>query len=65
MNQLYNILLFHPDRLCNAEILSTLSQNENEIDQHVLTDRLLSMKLPIGMSFRKINSTDLIAGYLL
>ncbi|VDK88519.1 unnamed protein product [Litomosoides sigmodontis] len=44
-NLLYNILLLRPDRLCNVEILS---QNENKIDEHVLVDRLLAMKLPIG-----------------
>lgn len=45
VSQLYNILLLRPDRLCNAEILR---QNQNETDQHVLADRLLSLKLPIG-----------------
>ncbi|VBB32408.1 unnamed protein product [Acanthocheilonema viteae] len=44
MNQLYDILSMRPDRLCNAEILN---QNQNEIDQRIITDRLLSMKLPI------------------
>ncbi|EFO21639.1 hypothetical protein LOAG_06845 [Loa loa] len=49
VSQLYDILLLRPDRLSNAEILSTLSQNQNQIDQRILTDRLLSMKLPIGI----------------
>ncbi|CAG9537951.1 unnamed protein product [Cercopithifilaria johnstoni] len=47
-NLLHNILLLHPDRLCNAEILS---ESENQIDQHILIDRLLSMKLPIEFSY--------------
>ncbi|KAL3984749.1 hypothetical protein ACH3XW_35805 [Acanthocheilonema viteae] len=48
MNQLYDILSMRPDRLCNAEILN---QNQNEIDQRIITDRLLSMKLPIEFSY--------------
>ncbi|VDK61918.1 unnamed protein product [Onchocerca ochengi] len=48
VNQLYDILLFNPDRISNAEMLSDVNQNRNnEIHRHAVIDRLLSMKLPI------------------
>ncbi|KAK6107524.1 Adenosine/AMP deaminase family protein [Brugia pahangi] len=51
VDQLYDILLCRPDRLSNAEILSTFNKNENKIDQHILTDRLISTKLPIEFCY--------------
>ncbi|MCP9259787.1 hypothetical protein DINM_002987 [Dirofilaria immitis] len=51
VHQLHDILLFHPDRLSNAEILSNLNQDQNEIHKHVFTDRLLSTKLPIEFCY--------------
>ncbi|VDP12403.1 unnamed protein product [Onchocerca flexuosa] len=51
VNQLYDILLFNPDRISNAEMLSDVNQNQNnEIHRHAVIDRLLSTKLPIGYS---------------
>ncbi|OZC12062.1 hypothetical protein X798_00581 [Onchocerca flexuosa] len=52
VNQLYDILLFNPDRISNAEMLSDVNQNQNnEIHRHAVIDRLLSTKLPIEFSY--------------